>query len=247
MANYKTHRNIGVLSTISATIVSIGFINIVSEHLQGDIKLLNSISLYLSDIHINFITIALMVILGIIGSLFPDIDLKTSRPSKYFRMFIYFLTTIFVISLLMSFQTEIIEYFEKIPYIVVSFVAIITSIFLSYLVIKFFENTMIHRGIVHSVPFGIVSSIVLFEFIQVIKEILNTYNLIINIESVLISFIFFIGFITHLVLDEAYSVNLMDARLKKSFGTAFKFYDKKNKYGTFILWTIIAYYIHFLL
>jgi hypothetical protein len=38
----------------------------------------------------------------------------------------------------------------------------------------------------------------------------------------------FIGFLTHLVLDEIYSVDVMDVHIKKSFGTALKLVDTRN-------------------
>jgi hypothetical protein len=38
----------------------------------------------------------------------------------------------------------------------------------------------------------------------------------------------FIGFIVHLVLDEIYSVDVMDTRIKASFGTALKLWDGKH-------------------
>ena len=36
-----------------------------------------------------------------------------------------------------------------------------------------------------------------------------------------------IGYITHLVLDEMYSVDVMDTRIKASFGTALKIFDRR--------------------
>ena len=38
----------------------------------------------------------------------------------------------------------------------------------------------------------------------------------------------FVGFLTHLILDEMYSVDVYDTRIKASFGTALKFYDGKR-------------------
>jgi hypothetical protein len=37
-----------------------------------------------------------------------------------------------------------------------------------------------------------------------------------------------IGFLTHLILDEIYSVDVMDTRIKASFGTALKLVDAKH-------------------
>jgi hypothetical protein len=37
-----------------------------------------------------------------------------------------------------------------------------------------------------------------------------------------------VGYLTHLILDEIYSVDVMDTRIKASFGTALKFVDAKH-------------------
>ena len=38
----------------------------------------------------------------------------------------------------------------------------------------------------------------------------------------------FIGYMVHLVLDEIYSVDVLGTRVKRSFGTAVKFYDGRR-------------------
>ena len=38
----------------------------------------------------------------------------------------------------------------------------------------------------------------------------------------------FIGYLTHLILDEIYSVDVMDTRIKASFGTALKIVDHRH-------------------
>jgi hypothetical protein len=42
----------------------------------------------------------------------------------------------------------------------------------------------------------------------------------------------FLGYMTHLTLDEIYSVDVMDTRLKSSFGTALKFFDRRHFYSS---------------
>jgi len=43
------------------------------------------------------------------------------------------------------------------------------------------------------------------------------------------------GFIVHLLLDEIYSVDLSNKRMKKSFGTALKLYSYKNMTTTALM------------
>jgi hypothetical protein len=45
-------------------------------------------------------------------------------------------------------------------------------------------------------------------------------------------FFMFSGFILHLLLDELYSVDFMNRRIKRSFGTALKVVDSKQPYGS---------------
>jgi len=49
-----------------------------------------------------------------------------------------------------------------------------------------------------------------------------------NLHSWLSGLFIGFGFIVHLLLDEVYSVDLSNRRMKKSFGTALKLYSYKN-------------------
>jgi hypothetical protein len=52
-----------------------------------------------------------------------------------------------------------------------------------------------------------------------------------------------IGYLTHLILDELYSVDVMDTRLKASFGTALKLIDPRHPGATaaMAVATVIAF------
>ena len=45
----------------------------------------------------------------------------------------------------------------------------------------------------------------------------------------------FIGYLTHLILDEIYSVDVLGNRIKRSFGTAFKLFDRRNMTGSALM------------
>ena len=90
-----------------------------------------------------------------------------------------------------------------------------------------------HRGLFHSLPAAIVSGLTL----GVIIDYFTTSS------DALVWFyvtFMFLGFILHLVLDEVYSVNLLGASFKRSFGTAMKLGDKKNLVGTALLYIAAA-------
>jgi glutamine amidotransferase PdxT len=77
-----------------------------------------------------------------------------------------------------------------------------------------------------------------FTFSTVIIKVNLFGNDLISSWSIAIMLLF--GFITHLVLDEICSVNLMNIRVKKSFGSAVKFFDKSNTSGYLILYLLLS-------
>jgi hypothetical protein len=230
MANYKTHRNIGIASAAISTTVAVSSITVLSTFLSN----LN----YNISTDINVFTISLMMIFGVIGSIFPDIDLKTSIPSKFMRLILVLVLAIFSFSIMNQQETYLMSIIPLEQNLILP-TFIVTSLLIPYVVIYFLENIMVHRGIVHSIPFGLLSAIVLIEGINIVN---NSFD-IMSLNSFLIGLLFFTGFITHLVLDEMYSVNLLGAKLKKSFGTALKIFDKKNVTGTVAIYFLIIFYI----
>jgi membrane-bound metal-dependent hydrolase YbcI (DUF457 family) len=88
---------------------------------------------------------------------------------------------------------------------------------LSYLGIRFvlaplFKKVTAHRGIIHSIPFGLLAA-------EVLALSLFRFTVM---ERLIAGAALFIGFMTHLALDELYAVDFLNRRLKQSFGTAIK-------------------------
>jgi len=83
---------------------------------------------------------------------------------------------------------------------------------------------------VHSIP---TAFLVLFLVTRFSYEVLEKSEFMAWLVG---SFAFF-GFLIHLLLDEMYSVDFMNRRIKRSFGTAIKFYDRKSHKRS---WTVIA-------
>lgn len=112
--------------------------------------------------------------------------------------------------------------------------AIVIFFILNYMLPIIFSKFSTHRGIIHSVPFafviGFFISILLHKFFNA-KDYL----------SILAGVFFVLGFITHLLLDELYSVDLSGAKLKNSFGSAFKFYDYKQPFLSMLLYIILLF------
>ncbi len=167
------------------------------------------------------------LILGLIGGLLPDLDSDNSKPIQIlFKMLSIFFPLIILLSIS-----------AKLPIIQMIIIWLISSYLLHLTLFKFFLNLTVHRGIFHSIPMGILFwelTVIIFHYIFDISTVFS------NIAGVFI----FLGFLIHLLLDEFISLNALGFRIKKSFGTAFKFYSKNNKSGTIILYiTITVLYI----
>jgi membrane-bound metal-dependent hydrolase YbcI (DUF457 family) len=79
----------------------------------------------------------------------------------------------------------------------------------------------VHRGIWHSISAGIVCAL---------AAAIILYYALGRPDGVawLGAGFLFIGYLTHLTLDEIYSVDVMGAHIKKSFGTALKLVDVRH-------------------
>lgn len=148
---------------------------------------------------------------GVLGSVLPDIDLKDSRPSR--AMFAG-LGVFFSFALLFNVATK---------YSVAEMwvVWLGTLVFVRYGLHAIFHRLAVHRGVWHSLLAGAFSSI---------ATAVVFYHVLGRHEGVawLAAGFMMIGFLTHLILDEMYSVDVMDTRIKASFGTALKLFDKRH-------------------
>jgi hypothetical protein len=148
---------------------------------------------------------------GVLGSVLPDIDLKDSRPS---RAMFSGLAVFFAFAVLFSLET---------PYSVVEMLALwLGTLFaVRYLAPVLFNHFSYHRGIWHSVLAALFCA---FLTAVVYKHLLR------RPEGVawLAALFMFVGYLTHLVLDELYAVDVTDTRIKASFGTALKLFDARH-------------------
>lgn len=148
---------------------------------------------------------------GVLGSVLPDIDLKESRPSRaLFSGLAVFLS--FCVLFSIANKYSIAEMW---------LVWLGTLFFVRYAAHTAFHHFSYHRGIWHSLLAGI-----FFWFVTAIvfKRLMGFYDGV----AWLAGGFCFIGFVTHLILDEIYSVDVLDTRLKRSFGSALKFVDSKS-------------------
>jgi hypothetical protein len=162
--------------------------------------------------------------LGILGGISPDLDSDTSKPIRsVFRIFSITLPLVLLLSI--SADLSIVQ---------ILLIWGLSGLILKIVFFKIFLSLTQHRGIFHTVPMGILFGelvvLVCVSFFHTSIEIAFIYGFFISL-----------GFVVHLLLDELYSVNVLGVRMKKSFGTALKFYDTSNKIGTFILYILIIF------
>jgi membrane-bound metal-dependent hydrolase YbcI (DUF457 family) len=163
---------------------------------------------------------------GVLGSVLPDIDLKDSRPAQaMFGGLAVFLS--FVVLFTVAYQFSIAEMW---------------LIWLGTLVgVRFGGQALFHRFSYHR---GIWHSILAAVFFWLLTAVVFKYALGRH-EGVawLAGGFMFMGYMTHLLLDEIYSVDVFDARIKSSFGTAIKLFDRKHMGDTAVvaLMTVAAF------
>ena len=152
---------------------------------------------------------------GVLGSVLPDIDLKDSRPSR--AMFAG-LAVFFSFAVLFNAATKL-----SVAELWILWLGTLVGV--RYGLHYVFHKLSVHRGIWHSLLGGV--------FVSVLTAIVF-YYLLRRPEGVawLAAGFMMVGYLTHLILDEIYSVDVMDVRIKKSFGTAVKLIDTRYPWAS---------------
>jgi len=160
---------------------------------------------------ISYDQILWLSFLGIVGGMLPDIDAGNSRPVRLLFNVLALLAV--------SATAELLQHRYGAYWVLGGAAAAYFTV--RYGLFTLFDHFTEHRGVFHSllaaVFFALLASCISYHFLHwpVLQAWLNGF------------FIVF-GFIVHLLLDELFSVDLKNKRLKKSFGTALKLYHYQN-------------------
>jgi hypothetical protein len=151
-------------------------------------------------------------LLGSLSGVLPDIDAPNSVPTRLlFTALGLFLASFVVIVQLTQFSL-----LELLP------VWLLTYLGIRYGLAGLFNKLTIHRGNFHSILaaclFGFMTTAITYHVLN-IREFIAWFA----------GFFVILGYLVHLFLDELFSVDLENNRLKKSFGSAFKLIDKRYK------------------
>lgn len=168
----------------------------------------------------------LLALFGTIGGILPDIDLEHAYPSRI--MFALFaIMAAFMVVFSRENDLSIVELWG---------VGLLTFGMIRFPIWMMFHQYTTHRGSIHSLVAAVLFMFLATAFAHhVMGEIPFT--------SWLFGLFVLLGFILHLLLDEMYSVDFMNTRIKKSFGSALKILDWKSreKSTALVIATILAW------
>jgi hypothetical protein len=156
--------------------------------------------------------------LGTLGGLLPDIDSENSVPIRISFTLLAFLLAFLTMFLFVG------------RYTVLELAAIWLGVFLGvrYMILELFIAFTTHRGAIHSVLaalfFGLGTASLSYHLFE------RPY-----LSSWLYGCFIILGFLIHLLLDELFSVDLLGRRVKRSFGTALKLASVRYWRGSLVL------------
>ena len=169
-----------------------------------------------------------LIFLGTLGGLLPDIDASNSRPVK---LLFNVLALMGVAAALHAFK----DGYAPNPLLLI---VAGTYLFIRYVMFALFNALTVHRGVFHSVLaalfFALLMTCISYHFLH--WDVLHAW-----LNGIFIA----VGFIVHLLLDELYSVDLSNSRMKNSFGTALKLfsYDNMTASALMTICTMMLYWM----
>ncbi len=168
-----------------------------------------------------------LALIGTIGGILPDVDLQRAYPSRImFSMLGIFTAFLMVFSL--KNDRSILELW---------LIGLGTFIGIRFPFWQLFHKYTTHRGSIHSLVAALFAT---FSTTAISFHVLGKDDF----TSWLIGLFLLLGFLLHLVLDEIYSVDFMNYRIKRSFGTALKLLDTKKEFKSALLigLTLLAWF-----
>lgn len=154
-----------------------------------------------------------------VSGMLPDLDSDSGVPLRETSMFLAAIAPMLMIDRWrdMGLTHESMALAAMLIYVAIRFVAV-----------EFFKRFTVHRGMWHSIPAALIAGLIAYLLMPCPSEAIRVYK----------SLAVFVGFMTHLILDEIWSLDFSRGRFrtKKSFGTALKFFGNR-------WWINVAIYI----
>ncbi|MEM9601800.1 MAG: hydrolase [Pseudomonadota bacterium] len=166
---------------------------------------------------------ALGFVLGTAAGLAPDLDAERSTPVS---------VAFSVLALLLAFAAVFavasrLSIAESVVLWVVIYAAV--RLVLAHL----FAAITTHRGMYHSLPAALLAGVLVA---NALHSLFGQTAFISTLHGLVVT----LAYLQHLVLDELVSVNLTGRRVKRSFGTALKLFDRRNLFTTALTWGLLA-------
>jgi len=155
--------------------------------------------------------IVAVTLAGVLGSVLPDIDLEDSRPG---RAMFWGLAIFFSFAVLFGLERK-----YSIAEMLILWLG--TLLFVRYAAKEVFFRFSYHRGVWHSLLAMLFCA---FVTAWIFSRLLGRHDSVAWLGAAFMA----AGYLTHLILDEIYSVDVMDTRIKASFGTALKLFDYRR-------------------
>ena len=139
----------------------------------------------------------------------PDLDSDSGVPLRETSMF-----AAAVIPMLM------IERFRdyELSHEAMALAAMLIYLAIRFLVVEVFKRFTVHRGMWHSIPAAGCAGLIAYLVMPCQSESMRVYK----------SAAVVLGFMIHLILDEIWAIDIAGLRVKKSFGTALKFFGNDS-------------------
>ncbi len=199
MANFQTHCTVAAGGSIVATAVCVQ--SGMADHTQG----------------------LLLISLGTLAGILPDIDSDHSIPTRLVFNVISFAVAIGSLFALLG----------QVNLLYLLGISLISALFVRYIAYALFAGITEHRGLFHSLPAALLFG-------------LSTVSIGIHMLGWSLHFAWLAaafvsgGYLLHLLLDEIYSVNFMGSTLKKSFGSALTLFTRSSWLSYLLLYAIVG-------
>ncbi|MCM2371216.1 metal-dependent hydrolase [Aporhodopirellula aestuarii] len=170
-----------------------------------------------------------------VAGMLPDLDSDSGVPLRETSLFMAAIAPMLMIDRFrdMGLSNESMALAAMLVYIGIRFVAV-----------EFFRRYTVHRGMWHSIPAALVAGLGAYLIMPCPSEAIRVYK----------SLAVLLGFLTHLILDEIWSLDFSSGRfrVKKSFGTALKFFGNDwwanvSVWGKLVLLCYLAWGDHAIL
>ncbi len=140
-----------------------------------------------------------------VSGMLPDLDSDSGIPLRETSMF-----ASAIVPMLMIDRFRDLELSHE----AMALAAMLIYIGIRFVLVEFFKRYTVHRGMWHSIPAAASAGLIAYLLMPCVSEATRVYK----------SMAVVVGFLVHLTMDEIWSIDLTHGRIKKSFGTALKFF-----------------------